>query len=135
MVFPFLVVRRYLAGELAPGYFLNKNIIIGMYYLYSRGIEKELTRNTNLISLRGSFSNIRLSDQFYLRFNPQVYYLNMDDIDGFYFNSTLTLAKRNFPLSISAMINEPIKTNISAGNGFLWNVSLIYSFNKEYVEK
>lgn len=130
-----MVVRRYLAGELAPGYFLNKNIIIGIYCLYSRGIEKELTRNTNLISLRGSFSNIRLSDQFYLLFNPQVYYLNMDDIDGFYFNSALTLTKRNFPLSISAMINEPIKTDISAGNGFLWNVSLIYSFNKEYIEK
>lgn len=59
----------------------------------------------------------------------------MDDIDGFYFNSTLTLAKRKLPLSISAMINEPIKTNISAGNGFLWNVSLIYSLNKEYIEK
>jgi hypothetical protein len=130
-----MVVRRYLAGELAPSYFVNKNISIGMYYLYSRGIEEELTRNTNLISLRSSFSNIRLSDQFYMGFNPQVYYLNMDNIDGFYFNSTLTLAKRNFPLSVSAMINEPIKTNIVAGNNFLWNVSLIYSFNKEYIEK
>jgi hypothetical protein len=130
-----MVVRRYLAGELAPSYFVNKNISISMYYLYSRGIEEELTRNTNLISLRGSFSNIRLSDQFYMRFNPQVYYLNMDNINGFYFNSTLILAKRSFPLSVSAMINEPIKTNIAAGNNFLWNVSLIYSFNKEYIEK
>jgi len=130
-----VVVRRYLAGEFAPSYFVNKNISIGMYYLYSRGIEEELTRNTNLISLRGSFSNIRLSDQFYTGFNPQVYYLNMDDIDGFYFNSTLTLAKRNFPFSVSAMVNEPIKTNITSGNEFLWNVSLIYSFNKECIEE
>jgi hypothetical protein len=130
-----MVVRRYLAGELAPSYFLNKDISIGMYYLYSRGIEEELTRNNTMISVRGSFSNIRLSDQFYMRFNPQVYYLNMDNIDGFYINSTLTFARRNIPVSVSAMINQPVKTNIAAGNEFLWNVSLIYTFNKEYIEK
>lgn len=130
-----MVVRRYLAGELAPSYFLNKNISIGIYLLYSYGIEEELTRNNTMISVRASFSNIRLSDQFYIRFNPQVYYLNMDNIDGFYFNSTLTFAKRNFPVSVSAMINKPIRTNIAAGNEFLWNVSLIYSFSKEYFEK
>lgn len=50
-----MVVRRYLAGELVPSYFVNKNISIGMYYLYSRGIEEELTRNTNLISLKRQF--------------------------------------------------------------------------------
>lgn len=130
-----MVVRRYLAGELAPSYFLNKNISIGIYCLYSYGIEEELTKNNTMISVRGSFSNIRLSDQFYMRFNAQVYYLNMDNIDGSYINSTLTFARRNFPVSVSAMINQPIKTNITAGNEFLWNVSLIYSFNKEYIEK
>jgi hypothetical protein len=130
-----MVVRRYLAGELAPSYFFNKDISIGTYLLYSYGIEKELTKNNTMISVRGSFSNIRLSDQFYMRFNPQVYYLNMDNIDGFYINSTLTFARRNFPVSVSAMINQPIKTDIAAGNEFLWNVSLIYSFNKDYVEK
>jgi hypothetical protein len=130
-----LVVRRYLAGELAPTCLLNKDVSIGIYYLYSRGIEKELTRNTNMISLRGSFSNIRLSKQFYMKLNPQIYYLNMDNIDGTYFNASMTVARKNFPLSASAMINQPLKTNIAAGNEFLWNVSLIYSFNKEYIEK
>ena len=129
-----MVVRRYLAGELAPGYFLSKDISIGMYLLYSYGIEEELTKNNTMISVRGSFSNIRLSDQLYMRFNPQIYYLYMDNIDGFYINSTLTFARRNFPVSVSAMINNPIKTNIDAGDEFLWNVSLIYSFNKEYIE-
>jgi hypothetical protein len=130
-----MVVRRYLAGELAPGYLMSKNTSIGMYALYSRGIEKELTKNNTMISARVSFSNIRLSDQFYMKLNPQIYYLNMDNIDGFYFNSTLTFARTNSPVSVSAMINQPIKTNIVAGNEFLWNLSLIYSFNKEYVKK
>jgi hypothetical protein len=130
-----MVVRRYLAGELAPTYFLKKNISIGLYYLYSYGVEEELTRNTNMVSIRGSFSNIRLTDKFYMKLYSQVYYLNMDNIDGTYFNATLTLARRDFPLSVSSLINQPFRTNIAAGNEFLWNVSLLYSFGNEYLEK
>src|SRR5512133_2060647 len=47
-----MMVYRYLAGELSPVYLLSKNVSIGAYYLYSRGIEKVLTRNTNLIAFR-----------------------------------------------------------------------------------
>jgi hypothetical protein len=128
-------VYRYLAGELSPSYLLSKNINIGMYYLYSRGIEKEITRNTNLLALRGNFSNIKISNLFFMGFNPQIYYLKMDEHDGFYLNSTLTLAKSNFPVSLSAMFNKRIKSDIPADNDFIWNVSLRYAFNKEYVGK
>lgn len=130
-----MVVKRYLAGELSPNYLLSKNISIGMYYLYSRGIEKDITRNTHYLTIRSNFSNIKLSDQFFIKFSPQVYYLKMDQKDGFYFNSTLTLAKRNFPLSISSLINKTIQTRIPVGENFIWNVSLIYAFNKKYAER
>jgi hypothetical protein len=59
----------------------------------------------------------------------------MDEMDGFYFSSTLTLARKNFPLSISALFNQAIQTEIQADNNFVWNVSIIYAFNKEYIEK
>jgi hypothetical protein len=59
----------------------------------------------------------------------------MDEKDGVYFSASLTLAKRNFPLSVSSIINTPFQTDIPANDNFLWNVSLIYFFNKEYVEK
>ena len=101
----------------------------------SRGIEKVLTRNTNLIAFRSNFSSIKISDQFFMGFYPQVYYLKMDKHDGFYFNSSLNLGKKNFPVSLSAMINKRLKSNIPADNDFIWNVSLRYAFNKEYVRK
>jgi hypothetical protein len=85
--------------------------------------------------VRTNFSNIRLSEQFFVRFFPQIYYLRMDDKDGVYLNATLTLAKRNFPLSVSSLINKPFRTDIEANTDILWNVSLIYTFNKEYVER
>jgi len=126
-------VYRYLAAELSPAYLLSKNTSIGMYYLYSRGIEKILTRNTNLIALRGNISNIRISNQLFLGLNPQIYYLKMDEHDGFYLNSSVTLAKSNFPVSLSALFNKRIKSNIPADNDFIWNVSLRYAFNNDYV--
>lgn len=129
-----IFAERYLAGELSQNYFLARNIGIGMYYLYSRGLEKNITRNTHFISLRTNFSNIKLSDNYFMRFNPQVYYLKQDENDGFYFNSTLILARRNFPVSVSSLINNPVHTSLQGGKNFLWNVSLIYTFNKEYVE-
>lgn len=128
-----MMVYRYLAGELSPVYLLSKNVSVGTYYLYSRGIEKAITKNTNLIALRSSFSNIKISDQFFMGFYPQMYYLKMDKHEGFYFNSSLTLGKSNFPVSLSAMVNKRLKSNIPADNDFIWNVSLRYSFNKEYV--
>ena len=124
--------QRYLAGELAPNYFLTKNISIGVYYLYAHGLEEDLIQNTHYLALRCNLSNIRLSDQFYLKFYPQVYYLKMDKNDGYYFNSVVTLAKKNFPLTVSTLLNRTIKTNIPVGEDFVWNISLSYTFNKQY---
>jgi hypothetical protein len=126
-------VYRYLAAELSPSYLISKNTGIGMYYLYSRGIEKILTRNTNLIAVRGNISNIKISNQLFLGFNPQIYYLKMDEHHGFYLNSSLTLAKSNFPVSLSTMFNKRIKSDIPVDNDFIWNISLRYTFNKEYI--
>ena len=103
-----------------------------MYYLYSHGIEKDITQNTHYLAFRINFSNSKLSDKVFMKFYPSVYYLNMDKKDGFYFNATLTLAMRNFPLSVSSLINKTIQTEIPVGDDFLWNVSLIYTFNKKY---
>jgi hypothetical protein len=126
--------QRYVAGELSPNYFLIKNISIGMYYLYSHGIEKDAIRNTHFLTINSSFSNIKLTKQFYVKFTPQLYYLKMDKQDGFYFTSALTLANKKFPVSITAVINKIIETRIIASNNFVWNVSLVYSYNKKYKE-
>ena len=126
--------RRILGLELVPNYSITKNIGIGMYYLYGRGLDAGFPTNTNFFVLRASFSKINFSDDFYLSFNPQVYYLNMDKTDGYYFSSNLTLAKRNFPFSISTMMYKTIKTDI-VGKTFDWNVSLIYSLNKKFVKQ
>ena len=126
------VVDRYLVGELAPGYSITKNTSVGIYYLHSHGLDRSANQMLNFITVNANFSKIKLTDQFFMRFTPQLYYLNLDDGDGFYFTSSFTLARLNFPLSVSSVINKVIQTDIS-GKEFVWNITLTYSFGKRYV--
>jgi hypothetical protein len=126
--------QRYLAGDIYPSYSVARNISIGLYDLYSYCLEENVVKNTNLLAIRCNFSNIRLTDQFFMRLNTQIYYLVMDADDGYYFNATLTLARKNFPLTVSSLINKTIRTEIPLGEDFLWNVSLIYTFNNNYTK-
>jgi hypothetical protein len=130
----YIVTRRYLAGELVPNYFISKNVSVGLYYLYSRGLDYGAPRNTHFLTINSNLSHIKLGNQFFARFNPQFYYLRQDEKDGFYFTSALTLVKQNFPLTVQSIINKTIQTDIPGSENFVWNVSLIYSFSKKYVQ-
>lgn len=130
-----ITAQRYLAGEFSPNYFLSKNIRVGAYYLYSHGLDSYAIQNTHFLTLNSSFTNIKLTNEIFLNFTPQCYYLNLDGADGFYFTAVLNLAKKNFPLSVSYQMNKIIKTHITASPDFTWNVSVAYSFNHTYVKR
>jgi hypothetical protein len=119
--------RRYVAAELAPTYALTDNIDIGMYYLHGYGFD-EGTKNTDFLVLNSAFSNIGISNQIAMKFAPQFYYLRVDDYDGFYFAASISFEKSGFPLSLAALINQNIKTDIVSDKEFVWNISLVYSF-------
>ena len=122
-----ITARRYLATELAPTYALTRNVSVGAYHLYSYGVERDVAKHTNFLAARASLTNVRLSEQLSLRFDPQLYYLRTDDLDGYYVYVAATVARRNFPLSISTVANRPIRSNVVGGGDFLWNVSARYS--------
>ncbi len=128
------IVRRYLAGELYPRVLLTKNVSVGIYYLYSHGLDKGTIGNTHFITFNTNFSNIKLTDQFFIRFNPQFYYLKLDKEDGLFVTATLTLAKKNFPFSVSSIANKRIESDITGSKNLVWNVSLNYSFDKKFVK-
>jgi len=125
---------RYLVGALEHNYYINKQIGVGMYLFYNRGIESYITRNTYLVSFRPTFSNIPISKNVAATITPEIYYLKMDDKSGVYFNSRFLIIKKNYPLAISGLINKPLKSAIPSEYDFLWNVGLCYTFNKKYIE-
>lgn len=130
-----IVARRFVAGELAPNYLVSKNISVGIYYLASRGFDKNTPKHTHFVTINSNIRNIELGNQLLAQVIPQVYYLSQDAVDGIYFTSTFNLAKRNFPLSLQSIINKEIESEIVGTRSFVWNVSLIYSFNKKYVQQ
>jgi hypothetical protein len=117
--------RRFLASEIAPSYQIGKNVGVGLYYLYSYGLDNS-AKNNHFIVASVSFSKINLTEQFHLSFSPQAYYLKQDDIDGFYAVAFFTLSKEGFPLSVSSILNKAIDTRIQPEKDFTWNVSLNY---------
>ena len=125
-------VQRFLAAEIVPTYTINKNISVGVYYLTSAGSKESTLKRTHFITLNASLSNLKLHSDYTLAFTPQIYYLKMDKNDGYYYSASATISKATLPISIQGMFNQPIKSNIIGGQGFVWNMSLIYSFNKLY---
>ena len=118
--------RRYLAAEVSPSYALGQGVRVGMYYLTAVGFD-EGTRRTHFLTLNAGFSDVPLGRKLYAVISPQVYYLRMDQDDGLYANATLTLALRNFPLSLGSILNQEITSRIDS-EAFNWNLSLIYNF-------
>lgn len=128
-------VKRYLATELVPNYFIHKNWSVGLYYLYSRGLDGNLTtHNTHFITLNTNISNIPFTKELFLGFKPQVYYLQLDNQDGYFTSAAVSVLKKNFPITISAIFNKKINTNIVTKD-FVWNISLNYNFNQNLVRK
>jgi hypothetical protein len=125
---------RYLVGAIEPSYQFNKYFDLGIYLFYNWGVEKFITRNTYMFSFRPSISNIPVTKNIVARINPEIYYLKLDKNDGIYFNARFLMTKKNFPISLSALINKPLNSNIPAAYDLLWNVGVSYTFNKKYIE-
>lgn len=126
--------RFYPAVEIIPVYKLKKDISLSIYYLFGKGIEKEVSSKNHFVSFRSDFNNIPLTKQVYLRFNPQVYYLKIDKNDGIYVAAGLTLAHQKWPLSVGYMMNKALKSKINVSD-FEWNMGVTYAFGKKFVEK
>lgn len=126
-----LRATTYLAGEIAPVFRVAKNITLGPYIILTHGVDDDAVQYSNFISLVTNISNINLGERIYSSLMAQAYYLRMDDREGFYVNGTLSLNRRNFPLSLSTTINKAIETTI-VGKSLLWNVNLIYRFGGMY---
>ncbi|MFX0557471.1 hypothetical protein ACOCEA_11780 [Maribacter sp. CXY002] len=119
--------RRYIAAEIVPNYKVSDKVSVGMYYLRGQGFDEGI-KQSNFLVLNASFTNLFISEKLYLNVSPQVYYLTLDDDQGYYAVAFITLAKKDFPISISSILNKAIDTQIAPEDDFIWNVSLNYSF-------
>lgn len=119
--------RRFLASEIVPNYKISDKVSVGMYYLRGKGFDEGL-RSSDFLTVNASFTNLSISEKLYFNVSPQAYYLRLDDKTGYYVVAFITLEKKDFPLSISSILNKAINTQIVPEDDFIWNISLNYSF-------
>ena len=125
------VARRFLAAEVIPSYKISKTTSVGIYYLRGHGFQQHGPQNSNFLSLQGNFTKIKLVGKSYVSFNPQLFYLKIDSDDGYYANASATVGVGRFPLTVSGIVNKAIESSIQAP-GFDWNVSLIYTVDRQF---
>lgn len=128
-----LAVSRVIPVEYTSNFMINKNNSINLFSLYAKGVSDDATNHTALVSLR-AVSTISINKNLSFRINPQLFYLKLDEKDGYYFASNFTLLSKKTPFYLGSTINKPIKTNI-AGKSFDWNISLGYSLDRQLIIK
>lgn len=121
-------VRRVLGIDQNSRYLITQNFDVGLYYLFGYGFESSVPTQTHYLSLYSDIPAIALFANLHLNIRPQIYYLKIDDVDGFYMATDLVLGVKNIPVTISSTIDKIIDSRITGNNDPLWNVSLNYSF-------
>jgi len=119
--------RRFLAGDLNTSYAVNERLDIGMYYLAAYGFDSSVPDYTHFLSFYSSIPNISLFGDLYLNLRPQIYYLRIDKIGGFYASTNIALGVGELPVTVSTTINKVVNTEIKNTDP-LWNISLKTSF-------
>ncbi len=122
-----IIGRRFVGGQILPEYSLTKNLSAGLLYLYATGIEEGALRNLHFIVLNTRLSDIKVSREWTVALNTQLYQLIIDDERGTYFSPSAVLSRKGLPLSLSALVNKSLHTHIE-GDSFIWSASVIYSY-------
>lgn len=122
-------VVKILAGELSARYKLTDRMDVGLYYLRGGAMDGAFPQESHFLSLNSALPGLNLARGLRFTILPQIYYLKLEDTDGFYAASTLTLALDDFPITISSVINKIIDSDITGNPDPLWNISLNYSIS------
>lgn len=130
-----IYAQRWFTPELTFSTLLTDNIQIGTYYIHGFGLEPEgQVNNTDFLSLRMGF-NFSIAKHWLLKWNPQAYYLKMDELGGFFAAQSISIGHKKFPVSITSMMNKSLeKDNEIPAKDFDWNISLVYTFKNNYIK-
>lgn len=126
--------KRFFAGEISPSYNFNEDNKITFLYLQGRSLGKVPFALNQFVAFGTSHTNLKLSEKFFLNAKPQVFYLKMNEKEGYFASGSFLIGKKDFPISIGSIISKKIVSEIEVDN-WIWNISLVYSFNNEFVKR
>lgn len=124
--------QRYVAAEIVPNFRISPKTTVGLYFLRGHGLDRGTVSDTHFLTVNASFSNLKIFRGVYMRFVPQAYYLKQVDDKGYYVTTSTTLYNPAFPVSLNAITNHVIRTDIANSKSLVWNLSLVWTFSANY---
>ena len=122
--------NRFLAMELAPVFVVSDKIKLMPYMIRAHGFDPG-TRNNLYLTFITSFSDLAITKNIRAGITPQVFFLKVDENSGYYVASALSVSHDKCPLSLGIMTNKKLKSEVESKD-FIWNVSLVYTFDNNY---
>mgnify|MGYP001578909746 CR=1 FL=1 len=116
-----------LSPDINYGRVISSKLMLGVSYLRYEAIGNIFPKHGNYTSIWANIGNMKLNLKTTLSLNQQLFYLTIDELEGWYTAGNLSLTKEKCPISLSSMFFKTIKSNIG-GKDFNWNVSMNYHF-------
>jgi hypothetical protein len=126
--------KRFFAWEISPSYAFSKKVKANFLYLQGRSLGKVPYALNQFVSLGASFTDISISQKYFFNARPQLFYLKMNEKDGYFASSSFVVGRRDFPVSLGSIVSKKIVSEIEVDD-WIWNISLIYSFNNQFVKR
>jgi hypothetical protein len=127
--------QRFLPLEMLTSYSLSEKFSLGTYWLHSWDLENANQLGTaDYFALLGSLRNVGIGQKVLFSWNPQVFYLRIDDERGYYTAHTFTLGLKEVPFTIGSTFNKEISSEIGAAP-FNWNINIAYNFGGTFEKK
>ena len=80
------------------------------------------------MAARLNVSNIEMFRGLVAQVQPQLYFLRTSGQNGSYLSASASFTKTGAPVSITTIVNQPLRTRVVGGQDFLWNVGVTYAF-------
>jgi hypothetical protein len=126
--------QRFFAVEISPSYTISPKTKLSFLYLAGRSLGKVPYSLNQFVTMGPTFTDISISKKYFFNARPQVFYLKMNEKDGFFASSSMVIGRKNFPISLGGIVSKVIVSEIEVDN-WIWNVSLIYSFHNQFVKR
>jgi len=137
---PNTVLQPWVNGLVNPNlsFSINDNFGLSLSYYEIFRIKKVNTNqfgSGRIFVLFPLIKKIGIGDKFYIRWAPQIYTVQVQDLEiGFFYAQTINIGINKFPFSISSVMNKPIYFGGLTGKKFEWNIGVNYSFDLKFTK-
>lgn len=129
-----IVAQRFFTPELTTSFKISDKWTVGTYYIWGLGLEKvDQPDHIHFLGFNSAYTQT-IGKKLFVKWTPQIYYLNIDGTDGYFAAHSLSFGHGSIPFVIATTMNKSILSDLNTDE-FDWNLSLAYTFKNEFAKQ